>query len=222
MYRRFTWWTQFFLFCFWYLSCAGHCVRHRSPNMTRTLLPLSSLLPDDYDTVYIEWVEFFLLYHASREAESWKASREQTCKGQRKFPGGGSAWTKYERMSKCSACQSVADAWWTKALEGRWNCSGDSETMLWTRDWAVRNDLERWQVITSYAAVSRSWTSFSPRARKYHSDQGAVSWEGKLNEDILIHLGTGSKAAGRSLVGSRMEKDCWMKWLLKARRSAKE
>jgi len=92
-----------------------------------------------------------------------------------KSPGGGSAWTKYERMSKCFAWQSVADARWCVKeeqrlfLEVRWSCNGDTKAILWNREWAVWNDLERWEVITSYAAVSRSWRSFRRWARGQES-----------------------------------------------------
>lgn len=48
----------------------------------------------------------------------------------------------------------------SKDLEVRRSCNRETRTILWNREWAVRNDLERWEVITSYATVSRSWRSF--------------------------------------------------------------
>lgn len=52
----------------------------------------------------------------------------------------------------------------SKDLEVRRSCNRETRTILWNGEWAVRNDLERWEVITLYATVSRSWRSFRPWA----------------------------------------------------------
>lgn len=149
---------------FWYLPHAGHCVRHWSPNMTRTLLPLSVLRLDDYETVYIELLKFFCIVQAEkRRAERPPGSRD--AKVRESFLE--EVMPELSMKGWVSALPGrVADTRWCVKeeqrlfLEVRWSCNGETKAILWNREWAVRNDPERWEVITSYAAISRSWRSF--------------------------------------------------------------